>query len=216
MVVDREQALAGLDQARDRFRAAFDAAPDAALGFLKEGDDYSLGGLVPHIAWVFTHYGRVLDGMVASRFGECRASDPPEELAAVATATRAGMASHDERESAIREMEAGHEAVTQQVRALPGEDFERKAQVFYGDAAEPYPTSAADVVGWLTEHYEEHVPHSAQLLEDYLKAVSVLSITEYRDVKEAEEKIRAEFGRRVAQLEAQLAEVLRRQASSGS
>jgi len=59
-------------------------------------------------------------------------------------------------------------------------------------------------------------PTEAQLLEDYLKAVPVLSITEYRDVKEAEEKIRVEFGRRVAQLEAQLAEVLRRQASSGS
>jgi hypothetical protein len=58
-------------------------------------------------------------------------------------------------------------------------------------------------------------PTEAQLLEDYLKAVPVLSVTEYRDVKEAEEKIRAEFGRRVAQLEAQLAEVLRRQASSG-
>ncbi|MDG7011598.1 MAG: hypothetical protein JRN11_05925 [Nitrososphaerota archaeon] len=59
-------------------------------------------------------------------------------------------------------------------------------------------------------------PTEAQLLEDYLKAVPVLSVTEYRDVKEAEEKIRAEFGRRVAQLEAQLAEVLRRQAAAAT
>jgi integrase len=58
-------------------------------------------------------------------------------------------------------------------------------------------------------------PTEKELLEDYLKAVPVLSVTEYRDVKEAGEKIRAEFGMRVAQLEAQLAEVLRRQAAAG-
>lgn len=58
-------------------------------------------------------------------------------------------------------------------------------------------------------------PMDKELPEDYLEAAPVLSITEYRNVKEAEEKIRAEFGRRVAQLEAQLAEVLRRQAAAG-
>jgi hypothetical protein len=46
-------------------------------------------------------------------------------------------------------------------------DFERKAPVRYEAGAEPYPTSAADVAGWLTGHYQEHVPHIQQLLEDW-------------------------------------------------
>jgi hypothetical protein len=51
--------------------------------------------------------------------------------------------------------------------AVPDEDFERKAPVRYEPGAEPYTTSAADVAGWLTGHYQEHVPQIRQLLDDW-------------------------------------------------
>jgi hypothetical protein len=39
--------------------------------------------------------------------------------------------------------------------------------VFYGDATEAHPTSAAMVAGWLTDHYAEHVSHVEDLLAAY-------------------------------------------------
>jgi hypothetical protein len=57
-------------------------------------------------------------------------------------------------------------------------------------------------------------PTEKQLLEDYLKAVPLLSITEAMDVHEIEEKLRAEFEARLARLEGEMREYLRGQAAS--
>ncbi len=53
------------------------------------------------------------------------------------------------------------------VAATRGEDFERKAPVRFEPGAAPYPTSVADVLGWLTGHYREHAPHAEQLLNSW-------------------------------------------------
>lgn len=52
-------------------------------------------------------------------------------------------------------------------------------------------------------------PTERELLEDYLKAVPLLSTTEFRDVSEVEEKIKAEFDARLARLEGEMREYLR-------
>jgi hypothetical protein len=36
--------------------------------------------------------------------------------------------------------------------------------VIYGEGQDPYPTSAEDVLGWLRDHYREHVEQSAELV----------------------------------------------------
>ncbi|MDG7011319.1 MAG: hypothetical protein JRN57_04280 [Nitrososphaerota archaeon] len=59
-------------------------------------------------------------------------------------------------------------------------------------------------------------PTEKELLEDYLKAVPLLSITEFRDAGEAEEKLRAEFEARLARLEGEVREHVRRQAAAGA
>lgn len=59
-------------------------------------------------------------------------------------------------------------------------------------------------------------PTERELLEDYLKAVPLLSITEFRDVSEVEEKLRAEFEARLARLEGEMREYLKGQAVSAA
>ena len=43
-------------------------------------------------------------------------------------------------------------------------DLDHKAPVWYPGGSEAYPTSAADVLGWLTNHYREHVPQLQALV----------------------------------------------------
>ena len=164
--MQRDAALADFDQTRDQFLGAFQQVPDEALGFLKPGDDYALGGLLPHVSWVLRRYAQVLEGIAASGFGEMRAEDRPEELEEVAAQTKRGLEAAG-RGPALEAVIKGHEQVSQLVRRFPPEEFEREAPVYFGDAPDPYPTSPAAVVGWLRDHYLEHVPHVEQLLADY-------------------------------------------------
>ena len=57
-------------------------------------------------------------------------------------------------------------------------------------------------------------PREGELLEDYLKAVPLLSISEAVDVRGIKEELRAEFEERLARLEEGMGERFRRQASS--
>ena len=42
-----------------------------------------------------------------------------------------------------------------------------KTRLSYGDAVDAFPTSPDDVIGWLRDHYREHVPHAEELLADW-------------------------------------------------
>jgi len=161
--MSREAALAAYDEARDRFLVAFEEVPDPALGFLKAGDDYSIGGLLAHVTWGLTHYSGVLEAVVSGGFGEVRDPTDPAEQERVAAAGRASLAPA-ERGGALAALTAAHARLASQVRSLADGDFERTAPVLYGDTTEPYATSAATVMGWMTDHYDEHVPHVSELL----------------------------------------------------
>ena len=63
-----------------------------------------------------------------------------------------------------------HATVRSTIRELPEEDWSRKASVIYGEGQDPYPTSPEDVIGWLCEHYREHVEHSSDLIEEWAAA----------------------------------------------
>jgi hypothetical protein len=60
-----------------------------------------------------------------------------------------------------------HLAVTTAVTRLPEADWLRKADVIYGDGQDAYPTSPEDIVGWLRDHYREHVQQSAELIGEW-------------------------------------------------
>ncbi len=158
--VARDAALADLEAARREWAASFQHVPDAALAYLKPGDDYSLGGLQTHVNWVLLHYRRVLDGIVA---GELGPQDAPGEAEAAGHKAREGM-TPQQRRAALDEMARLHSAIVAAVARLGESDLGRKAPVVYGAGQDPYPTSPEDIIGWLRDHYREHVQQSADLV----------------------------------------------------
>lgn len=164
--MDQQAALADFDAARKEWEEAFARVPDRALTYLKPGDDYSLGGLQVHVNWVLAHYRRVLEGIVKTRFAHFRAQDPPGAEAKALDWARRGLTPAERRKS-LDEMAQLHAAVCAAVRELPAADFGRKAPVVYSEGEDPYPTCAEDILGWLQEHYREHVEQSANLVEEW-------------------------------------------------
>lgn len=163
---DRASALAQFDASRDAFVGAYADVPDEALAFLKEGEDYALGGLLPHAIAVLEHYLLVLSSVVESGFAEVRPEDPPGFW------ENQGLEAHDglqpeERLGAFAELARHHDAFVAAVQALPEQDWNRTAPVWYGTAGEALPTSPADIWGWLNDHYLEHIPQVSELRAEW-------------------------------------------------
>lgn len=167
--MDREAALAEFEAAREEWAGAFARISDGALRYLKPGDDYSLGGLQVHVNWVLTHYRRILDAIIKSGFRDLGPQDPPGAEAKAIQGARDGIAASDRKKS-LDEMDRLHGAVRAACTKLSGADWSRKALVVYGAGQDPYPTSPEDILGWLTDHYREHVQQSADLIEEWSKA----------------------------------------------
>jgi len=167
--MERDLALADFDVARKEWEAAFAKVPDGALTYLKPGDDYSLGGLQVHVNWVLVHYRRVLDGILAAGFAETAPRDPSADVRRALEGAKHGLMPA-ERRSSLAEMAQLHATVRSTIRELAEEDWSRKASVIYGEGQDPYPTSPEDVIGWLREHYREHVEQSADLIEEWAAA----------------------------------------------
>ena len=161
--MEKEAALSDFDAARDAFLAALKPAPDEALSYLRAGDIYAIGGLAIHCNWVLKHYERVLERLAQAGGGEFRAVDPEGENAEANRRALAGLAPA-ERAPELAELESLHQLVKLAAGRVPSAAWEVKTPVFYGDAAETFPTSADDVLGWLRDHYREHVPHAGELL----------------------------------------------------
>jgi len=158
-------ALKSYDAARDTYLAAFGKVPAGAMGYLKAGDDYSIGGIAVHVVFVLEHYINVLDAIAAADFAECRPQDPPG-LEARALARAKKHLSQDEVDTELAHAGQLHVAMSKRLDSLR-EDWSRKSPTWYGDAAEPYPTGPGDVLQWVTDHYLEHVPHMEQLVADW-------------------------------------------------
>jgi hypothetical protein len=168
-VHDRRTDLAGFEEARAAFAGAIAAVPDEALGYLKPGDDYALGGLLFHVNAVLEHYRVVLDAIRDAGFQETTAIDPPGLMETAGARARDGLRP-EERAGVLGAMDVQHGAVVRSLRAFDEADWQRQAPVRFGAGEEPYPTSPADVTGWLADHYREHVPHAEQLLADWRAA----------------------------------------------
>ena len=167
--MEQAAVLADFEAARGEWEAAFAKVPDEALGYLKAGDDYALGGLQVHVNWVLKHYSRVLEGILARGFERVDPQDRPGDAETAGRRAKTGLTA-GERRKALSEMARRHSAVVSAVSRLPAEGWSRKAPVVYSQGQDPFPTSAEDIVGWLREHYREHVEQSAQLVSDWNEA----------------------------------------------
>jgi hypothetical protein len=164
--VIKNEALTDFDSARQEWEAALAQVPDEALDYLKPGDDYALGGLQVHVNWVLVHYRRILDGIIAGDFGPLDPLDPPGEHDEVNDKAKAGLTG-DGRRTALSEMAALHKHVLDAVKKLPEESWSRKAPVVYGARQDPFPTSPEDIIGWLSDHYREHVQQCPELVASW-------------------------------------------------
>jgi hypothetical protein len=164
--MERETALADFDRARAEWEAAFARVPDTALDYLKPNDDYALGGLQVHVNWVLRNYLSLLHAIVAAQFAEIQPEvDRAAEREALDGANRGLQGA--ERQQALDSMSELHGQVCVTIEALPEGDWARKAPVIYGPGQEALPTSPDDVLGWLRDHYREHVVQSADLIEEW-------------------------------------------------
>lgn len=171
-IIDRETALANFDHARDDFENALGLAPVEALDYKPEGDDYSIADLVPHCTHAIQRYNRLLDAIEEAEYQEVReaAGDEHDELLQRHRAARLDAGSRGTAgKSALDELDAAHDRLATRLRELAQEEYARAAPVYYPGSDEPYPTRAMDIVGWLTDHYQEHVPHVTQMLEAWKK-----------------------------------------------
>lgn len=159
-IIAREKALADFDHARDDFEDAFGSVPEEALSYKPEGDDYSIGYLLTHIMGSMRDYSNAVIKIHEAAYGEVRLDSygpqPPDNATI-------------DRNAALTEMEVAHDTLAGKLRELAYEDFTRKAPVYYPGATNPYPTSAADIIGWVTDHYREHIPHVEGLLAEWEK-----------------------------------------------
>lgn len=160
---DSTTALAGFEDSRRQFVRAIEGVPAEALAYLAPGDDYSLGGLITHTNAVLRRYGRVLDAIVAAPDRVFDAAEIETDMARDNARSTEGLDAAG-RDAGLAELASLHDHVVATLRTVGDEGWARKTPVLYGGATEPYPTGAADIVGWLSGHYVEHVPHVAELL----------------------------------------------------
>jgi hypothetical protein len=165
-------ALADFEKARGEWEAAFAEVPDEALGYLKPGDDYALGGLQVHVNGVLVHYRRVLDGLIDRDFAPIGPLDPAGENDEVNARAKAGLTAEG-RKKALADMATLHSVVLEAARGLPEASWSRKAPVVYGAGQDPYPTSPEEIIGWLSDHYREHVQQCPELVAAWREAARV-------------------------------------------
>jgi DinB family protein len=162
--------VARFDAARDAFLAAFAQAPDEALSYTPPGDEYALGVLPLHLQDSMNHYLDVFDRLSAADFGAV-------DLTADANAMAHEQALHQrlvttkptgaDRAAMLADLNATHQRVTARFRGLDDATVDHKGNVIYSPGSEPYPTSVADIFGWLTDHYDEHVEQTGQLIAQW-------------------------------------------------
>ncbi len=163
--LDRGTVRRGLDEAHAALVSAFGDAPDDALGYRPEGDDYALSGLIEHVAGSMRHYAHVLD-LLDSRQAAAPGSIPRVGALNDEQDERRVARGYDasERGLALADLAAARTALVSRLDRVPASAFRTGAPVLYEGSDEPYVTSAADVAGWVGDHCREHVAHIRALV----------------------------------------------------
>ena len=174
----REASLSALGRAYVQFLAAFRDVPDEAMSYVPAGDEYALGILPEHLCDPLWKYSSQLDAMVRADFSQIDLS--LDKIYEAAQARRhadlaAWRPTGAEREAMLARLETAHQHARSRLAALDDATFTRTAPIVYTAGSEPYPTSARDIAGWLSDHYDEHTAQTRELLarwrpEDHAQA----------------------------------------------
>lgn len=159
----KDDALAKMAAAYAAIVETFSAMPDAALEWLKPGDDYAIGGIVIHLIQSLDGYIATVAAMNAAGFVDT--IGPGEDETAVDAElqhARRGLA-RAERAAAFAELAEKQAQLADLARRASEAQFAVLVGIRYPGDEAPYPTSVALIAQWMTEHYAEHVPHAKQL-----------------------------------------------------
>lgn len=162
--------VAKFDAARDTFLAAFAQAPDAALPYTPPGDDYALGVLLPHLRDTINHYLAVYDHISAANYGPVDLTTDADMMAheqALHQQLVVTKPTGDDRAAMLADLGAAHQRLDERFGGLDDASLTRQADVIYSPGTEPYPTSVADIFGWVIDHYDEHVAQTTQLIAQW-------------------------------------------------
>lgn len=166
----KERAIADLHASRAAIDETFASLPDAALTWLKPGDDYAIGGVAIHLIQSLDGYIATVDALRRAGY---RDTEGPSEDASVVEAglahARRGIAG-DERRPMFAEMATKERRLAELAARASEDEFARVVGVTYPGDEVPYPTSVALVLQWMTEHFNEHVPHVRELFAEWQKA----------------------------------------------
>lgn len=163
----REAAVAALDTAYTAFLDAFADVPDAALSFVPSGEEYALGILPEHLCDPLWSYSSQLDAMLRCNFSALDLSgDRPLEAAKQQRHAwlAAWRPTADDRAAMFARLETAHRHARSRLAAVDAAAFTRAAPVTYAEGGEPLPTTARDIAGWLSAHYDEHTQQTRSLL----------------------------------------------------
>ena len=166
----KDDALAKMDAAHAAIVETFTAMPDAALAWLKPGDDYAIGGIVIHLIQSLDGYIATLAAMQATGFEDT--AGPGEDEKAVDAQlvhARRGLAP-GERTATFAEIGEKHARLAGLARQTTDAQFATLVGVRYPGDPVPYPTSVALIVKWMTDHDAEHVPHAQQLFAEWQRS----------------------------------------------
>ena len=170
-IIDRETALANFDHARNDFLRAFAQVPDKALSYKPQGDDYSIGDLLPHVIGSIDMYTIVLETMegIGWVLVHPYEGDPGQMMKDRAAEMQALYAGGEGREGIVAELEKAHDRLASKLRDMVHEEYSRQAPVHYPTSEQPFLTSASAILGWLTDHYNEHIAQVWQMIEGWEK-----------------------------------------------
>ncbi|HLW01853.1 MAG TPA: DinB family protein [Ktedonobacterales bacterium] len=166
----QQQALMTFGQTYEAFLAVFREVPDEALSFFPEGDEYTLGVLPLHLQDSLQNYAGLLKQMLATQFAQIdlgRDAKREENQASrhqFLVAQRPGAA---DRPAILHELATSHQEAHSRFASVDEATFERRAEVIYSAGTAPYPTSARDMLGWLADHYNEHIAQTQKMLAQW-------------------------------------------------
>ena len=157
--------ISSFKKSADDFIVAFNAIPPQGLTYKPHGDDYTVGGLIVHVLDIMKKYSSVLDSIEDPSKKEPVRSD--HHISKQEEKWIQEGINEEERTVFIKEVESLQKSLIERMETLSEEQYKTKTPVIYENATDAFPTSPADLLGWLRDHYIEHIVQIEKLVKDW-------------------------------------------------
>jgi hypothetical protein len=140
------------------------------MPYVPDGDEYALGGLLLHLQHPLRDYTSQLRRMIRADFAQIDLSADPARTATQEQRHEKLVSwrpTGTDRAGLLSGLKSAHQDAREQLAAVDEETFTRSAPVIYSAGTDPYPTSARNIIGWLIDHYQEHIVQVQEMLKNW-------------------------------------------------